>query len=108
MMAYNSWGSYMMDWSMDGVVSHRVSHSGSVVSGGGWVVLGVLGGPVIGHVSNISVITVDVVVDVLDPDQLFQFGFSLMTIIRMSTSHREEQRSRNLQRYQLHQRTRQH
>ena len=51
----------MMDWSVDGVVSHRVSH-------GGRVVLRVLRGSVIGHISNIAVIPVDVVVDVLDPE----------------------------------------
>jgi len=67
MVAYNSGGSNMMDWSMDGVVGHRVSHSGSVVGGGGWVVLGVLGGSVIGNISNIAVIIVDMVIDVLDP-----------------------------------------
>ena len=58
----------MMDRSMDGVMSHRVSHSGTVVGGGGWVVFRVLRGSVIGHISNIAVITVDVVIDVLDPD----------------------------------------
>ena len=68
MMAYNSGGSNMMDRGMDGVVGDRVSHSGSVVGGGGWVVLRVLRGSVIGNVSNIAVISVDVVVDMLDPD----------------------------------------
>ena len=68
MVAYNSGGSNMMDGSMDGVVGHRVSHSGAVVGGGGWVVLGVLGSSVISNISNIAVITVDMVVDVLDPD----------------------------------------
>ena len=68
MMAYNSWGGNMMDWSMDGVVGNRVGHSRSLVGGRGRVVLGVLGLSLIGHVSNVSVITVDVVIDVLDPD----------------------------------------
>ena len=68
MMVYNSWGSNMMDRSMDSVVGDRVSHSRSVIGGGGGLVLWVLGDSVIGHVSNISVITVDVVIDVLDPD----------------------------------------
>ena len=72
-MADNSGGSNMMYWGMEGVVSHRVSHSRSVVGGGGRVVLRVLGGSVIGNVSNIAVIAVDVVVDVLDPDRLFSF-----------------------------------
>ena len=68
MMAYNSWGSNMMDWSMDGVMGNRVGQSRSLVGGRGWVVLGVLGLSLIGHVSNVSVISVDVVIDVLDPD----------------------------------------
>ena len=60
MMAYNSWGGNMMAWTMDGVMGQRLGHSR--------VVLGVLGFSLIGDVSNVSVIPVDVVIDVLDPD----------------------------------------
>ena len=67
-MADNSGGSNMMYWGMEGVVSHRVSHSRSVVGGGGRVVLRVLGGSLIGHISHIAVVVIGVVIDVLDPD----------------------------------------
>ena len=49
------------DWGVD-----SVSDSGSVVGGGSGVVLRVLGLAVVGDISNVSIVTIDVVVDVLD------------------------------------------
>ena len=49
------------DWGVD-----SVSDSGSVVGGGSGVVLRVLGLAVVGDISNVSIVTIDMVVDVLD------------------------------------------
>ena len=49
------------DWGVD-----SVSDSRSMVGRGSRVVLGVLGLAVVGDISNISIVTIDVVVDVLD------------------------------------------
>ena len=75
MMAYNSGVSNSMTGQDGGVVGQgvghhwgvdSVSHSRGVVGGGGGVVFWVLGLAVVGHISNISVVIIGVVVDVLD------------------------------------------
>ena len=81
MMTYNSWVSNMMDRSMDGMsnnrglvsnrVSNRVGNSSSMVGWSSRVIFRVLRGSFIGDIGNISVIPVDVIVDVLDPGENF-------------------------------------
>ena len=63
------------DWGVD-----SVSDSGSVVGGGSGVVVRVLGLAVVGDISNVSIVTIDVVVDVLDSAIRKSHGVSTLDI----------------------------